>query len=147
MKKLLLVMMMTLLSACASIPDKIEKPQVSLAGISIAKLGLVEQQFVLSLRVSNPNDFAIPLNGLNVNVDLNNQPFAQGVSNEKVTLPRLGETVIKLNVTTSLNQVFKQLKTLQNGALNYKISGKVYAPLLPAGLAFERKGELSGFVE
>ncbi|QLI80451.1 LEA type 2 family protein [Chitinibacter fontanus] len=134
------------LIACNAIPNHFEKPQVSLASISLAKFGLLEQQFVLNLRVTNPNDYEIPVNGLHVNVDINNQPFAQGVSNEKVTLPRLGEKMVKMNVTTNLNQVLKQLKALQSGdmKLAYKIYGKVYAPLVPAGLAFERKGELEG---
>ncbi|QLG87123.1 LEA type 2 family protein [Chitinibacter bivalviorum] len=146
LKRLLLIILAAILAACSAIPAKFEAPQVNLAGISVAKLGVFEQQFVLSLRVSNPNDFDIPINGLTVNLDVNNQPFAQGVSNEKITLPRLGEKIVKLNVTTSLSNVWKQVQKLQKGdaALAYKVYGKVYAPLVPTGFSFERKGELNG---
>ncbi|WP_373974972.1 LEA type 2 family protein [Chitinibacter sp. SCUT-21] len=148
-KRCLALFMLLVLAGCSSIPANFEKPQVNLASISIAKLGLLEQQFVLNLRVTNPNDFDIPINGLNVNVDLNNREFAQGVSNEKVTLPRLGEKIVKLNVTTNLGNVFKQLGALQSSDLKlaYKIRGKVYAPLIPGGLPFERTGELNGLGE
>ncbi|WP_157670384.1 LEA type 2 family protein [Chitinibacter sp. GC72] len=139
--------LLLLLGGCASIPGKVEKPNITLAGISVAKLGLLEQQFVLSLRVTNPNDFDIGLNGLTVNVELNKQAFAQGVSNEKVTLPRLGEKIVKLKVSTSLTQAFKQFSSLKGGAVPYRIYGKVYAPLLPAGMPFERQGQLSGLDE
>lgn len=143
---LVLLAAAAVLIACNAIPSHFEKPQVSLANISLAKFGLLEQQFVLTLRVTNPNDYEIPVNGLHVNVDINNQPFAQGVSNEKVTLPRLGEQIVKMTVTTNLNQVLKQFKSLQSAdiKLPYRIYGKVYAPLVPAGVAFERKGELDG---
>jgi LEA14-like dessication related protein len=145
-KRLVLAGLLLLLAACSSIPSPFEKPQVSLAGISVGKISLLEQQFVLNLRVTNPNDYEIPINGLNVNLDLNQHAFAQGVTNEKITLPRLGEKMVKLNVTTNLSNVWQQLKPLQNGEvkLAYRIYGKVYAPLMPAGIPFERKGELDG---
>ncbi|WP_273431497.1 LEA type 2 family protein [Chitinibacter tainanensis] len=144
-KLLLYCCAVVLLSSCSVIPNGFEKPQVSLAGISVGKLGLVEQQFVLHLRVQNPNNYEIPLDGLQVKVALNGQHFAQGVTNEKLDLPRLGEKVVKLNVTTNLSGVFKQIQALQLGSakLKYELTGKVYAPLLPGGLSFERTGELN----
>ncbi|HEY5598379.1 MAG TPA: LEA type 2 family protein, partial [Kiloniellales bacterium] len=71
------------LAACAPI-DKAEPPEVSLADIKLLPGGLFEQKFQLELRVTNPNNFDLPLEGLSFKLALNDQPFAQGVSNESV---------------------------------------------------------------
>lgn len=148
MKKILTVATLALLSACTGIPTHFEKPQVNLAGLQIAELGLIEQKFIISLRVTNPNDISVPIDGLNLKLDVNGQPFATGVSNEKVTLPKLGETVVKINVTTNLSSILKQIKTLQKDqALAYTVSGKLFVPLVPGGISFDRQGELPGLGE
>nr|WP_314901586.1 LEA type 2 family protein [uncultured Deefgea sp.] len=146
MKKLVLIGMLALLSACTGIPSHFEKPQVNLAGLQIAELGLIEQKFIVSLRVTNPNDINVPINGLNLKLDVNGQPFATGVSNEKVTLAKLGDTMIKVNVTTNLSNIWKQVKSL-NKPLSYSLSGKLLLPLVPGGLSFDRKGELPSLGE
>lgn len=146
MKKLVLISFLALLSACTGIPSHFEKPQVNLAGLQIAELGLIEQKFIVSLRVTNPNDINVPINGLNLKLDVNGQPFATGVSNEKVTLAKLGDTMIKVNVTTNLSSIWKQMKSL-NKPLAYSLNGKLLLPLVPGGLSFDRKGELPGLGE
>lgn len=148
MKKIILLGVLALLSACTGIPSHFEKPTVNLAGLQIAELGLIEQKFIVSLRVSNPNDISLPINGLNLKLDVNGQPFATGVSNEAVTLPKLGDVVVKINVTANLASIWKQIKTLQKDKpLAYAVSGKLFLPLVPGGVSFDRKGELPGLGE
>jgi len=148
MKKILTIAILVLLSACTGIPSHFEKPQVNLAGLQVAELGLLEQKFIVSLRVTNPNDISVPIDGLNLKLDVNGQPFATGVSNEKVTLPKLGETVVKMHITTNLSSIWKQIKTLQKDKpLAYAVSGKLFVPLVPGGVSFNRKGELPGLGE
>ncbi|MEN9658520.1 MAG: hypothetical protein RL571_1985 [Pseudomonadota bacterium] len=132
------------LAACGSLPTDLEKPTVSLAGISVAEVGLLEQQFILNLRVNNPNNIDIPLNGLNINLEVNDKPFANGVSNEATTLPRLGSAVVKLRVSTSLTTFIQQFNALQASGkpIAYRIKGKLFLPLRPDGVSFERQGEV-----
>ena len=70
------VLVLSLLSACSGIVN-FEKPQVNLAGLEVLDLGLLEQKFVVSLRVTNPNDMALPIDGLKMKLDINGQPFAK----------------------------------------------------------------------
>lgn len=146
MKKLLLMGVLALLSACSGIPSHFEKPQVNLAGLQVAELGLLEQKFIVSLRVTNPNQISVPINGLNLKLDVNGQPFATGVSDEKVTLKQLSDTVIKVNVTTNLSSIWKQVKNM-NKPIAYSLNGKLLLPMVPGGLSFDRKGELPGLGE
>ncbi len=149
MKKIWLIATLLLLSACTGIPNNFEKPQVTMAGLEIAELGVIEQRFIVSLRVSNPNNFSIPIDGLAMKLDINGQPFATGVSNQAMTLPRLGEMVVKVNVTTNLFSVWKQIKTItsKNQPIAYGLTGKLSLPLIPGGIGFDRKGELPGLGE
>jgi LEA14-like dessication related protein len=133
------------LAACSSIPADFEKPTVTLAGVSVGTISLLEQQFVLNLRVANPNNIDIPLNGLNVSLDVNGKAFANGVSSEATTLPRLGSAIIKLKVSTSLSTFIQQFNALQASGkpIAYRIKGKLFLPLRPDGVSFERQGEVN----
>lgn len=144
MRRWLVVIVGLLLSACTGVGGMVEKPRVSLAGVEIEGLGLLEQQFLVSLRISNPNDIAVAINGVDFSLNLNGEHFASGMSREEVTLPRLGETVVKLKVTTRLDRLWKQLRSLQSGdkPLGYQLTGRLYAPWIPGGVSFERKDEL-----
>lgn len=87
-----------------------QAPEVSLAGIDIESLGLIEQRYLLRLRVRNPNDMDIPLTGLAFDLDLAGQPFGKGLSNQAVTIPRLGEAVVEVHLTSNLGQFLKQFR-------------------------------------
>jgi LEA14-like dessication related protein len=134
-----------LLTGCASFPSQFEKPTVSLAGLSVAEIGLLEQRFVLNLRVTNPNDVSLAINGVQLSLDVNGKHFADGVSSDAVTLPKLGSTVVKLNVTTSLSTFIQQFNALQASGkpIAYRIKGKLFLPLRPDGVSFERQGEVN----
>lgn len=144
MRRLLLCCLLGLLSACAQFGAPPLKPQVALSGVMLEELGVFEQQFLLVLRVSNPNDTDLTLNGVEFNLELNGEPFARGETREPVTLPRKGDALVKLRIKTSLAGILKQIRVLQSGEkpLGYRIIGKLYVPWLPGGIAFDRKGEL-----
>ncbi len=133
-----------LLSACAGVGSVVEKPRISLAGLDVEGMGLFEQRFAVVLRVSNPNDFSVTLDGVDFSLDLNGEHFASGMSREAVTLPRMGNATVKLRVTTRLDTLLKQARTLQSRdkPLGYQLTGKVYGAWIPGGIPFERKGEL-----
>ena len=144
MPRLFIAFLIALLAGCGSIQADFEKPTVTLAGISVGEIGLLEQQFVLSLRVANPNNLDIPVNGLQLGLEVNGKPFANGVSAEPVTLPRLGSAVVKLRVRTSLATFVQQYNALQASGkpIAYRVKGKLFIPLRPDGIAFDRQGEV-----
>ena len=72
--------LMILLAGCAGISGLSQKPEVSLAGLELAELKLFEQRFKMKLRIQNPNDVELKINGLTFDVDINGLPFAKGLS-------------------------------------------------------------------
>lgn len=135
------VLLAALLSGCTA---RLQKPEISLAGIDLVGLGLVEQHFVLKLRIRNPNDVDLPVNTLNVDVELNGRPFAKGASEKPVIVPRQGEAVLEVKTVSRLGNVLKPLREAQKDGSNrigYRVSGSV--ELEGAGnVPFERLGDV-----
>lgn len=148
MRRILMLGCALLLSACVGIGN-LDKPRVSLAGVALDDFNLFEQRFLVTLRVTNPNDTSVTIDGVDFDLSLNGEHFANGVGHDRVTLPRMGETLVTLKVTTNLNSLWKQLRTLQatNKPLAYRMTGKLHVPWVPGGIAFDRQGELPALNE
>lgn len=132
-----------LLAACAPI-DKAQPPEVGLADIKLLPGGLFEQKFQLELRVTNPNNFDLPMEGLSFKLALNDKPFAQGVSNESVTIPRLGEARIPVVASTTVLDIMQQVLALGRSAdLTYRLEGLAYLKgISRRTVPYERSGKL-----
>jgi LEA14-like dessication related protein len=121
-----ILLIMPLLGACNTVPG-VQEPYVSVENIDLGSGNLLGQQMLLTLRLTNPNDFDIPLDGLRAQMDLNGQPFAQGVSNYRTTLPRLGSVVVPLEASISMMNLVRQVMSLgQAKSFDYVLSGDVF---------------------
>ena len=144
MRRCFALLAVAFLSACAGLAGLAQKPEVSVAGLNLVQFGLFEQRFALKLRIQNPNDVELPINGLNFEIELNGQPFIKGLSDKSVTIPRFGEGVLEVMATSTLGSALKQLRELQKGGrerVDYRIVGRLNV----AGgvsLPFERRGDL-----
>lgn len=140
----LIIVLVALLAACANLAGLSQKPEVSLAGLKLTQLGLFEQRFSLQLRIQNPNDVDLPIDGLTFEVELNGQPFLKGVSDKAVRVPRFGEAVLEVTATSTLGTALKQLRELQKGGrdrVDYRIAGRFSLTGL-GSIPFERRGDL-----
>ncbi len=134
-----------LLAACAQVLEKPEPPRVSLVNLELESMTLFEQRFHLELRLQNPNPYPLPLAGMEYTVELNGEKFAEGVSNDKVTVPEYGEALVGVDVTSNLASLIEQLYRLQRGAspsLAYRLHGSVGVVDRAFKLPFEQSGEI-----
>lgn len=130
-----------LLGGCAGM--RLQPPSVTLAGIEVIEANLFEQRLAFRLRVVNPNDVEIPLEGLRFEVELNGEPFAKGASNKAVKVPRLGEAVLEVNVVTGFAGILRQIQILSRGnvdAIPYRIKGRLM--IGSYGMDFDEGGRL-----
>lgn len=144
MRRILLIVSLVVLSACAGLGGLAHPPEVSVAGLSVAQIGFFEQRFALKLRVQNPNDVELPINGLTFTIELNGQPFLTGLSDKAVTVPRFGEALIEVMATSTLGSALKQLRELQKGGrerIDYRIVGRLNLSGIGT-VPFERRGDL-----
>jgi LEA14-like dessication related protein len=121
------------LSACSSLSQR-DPLQVNLAGIQPLPGEGMELRFAVQLRIQNPNTDAIDYNGIALDLAINDQPLASGVSAQSGQIPRFGEVVISVPVTISAFSVMRQAwsaasYTSTNG-MPYSLQGKLASGLL-----------------
>lgn len=140
--KALVFLAAAVLAACAPLVTR--PPTVSLAGLGLESVGLFEQRYVLQLRVRNPNDSDIPVDGLDFEVEVNGMPFASGVSSTRTTLPRQGEALLDVTATSNLASFLRQWRGGESGGragLDYRIKGSLRVPGYGA-VPFDHRGEV-----
>jgi LEA14-like dessication related protein len=132
------------LAACASLPPNAPRLNVTLANITPAEVGLFEQQYRIDLRVQNPSDEAITIDGFAYQIEVNGKPFARGVSDEHATLPRFGQAVLSATAVSSLSGLVQQMRQLSggfSGELRYRVSGK-FGISGGGVIPFDQRGEI-----
>src|SRR5262249_211858 len=88
--------------------QRADPPKVTLVGVEPSASEGLEARMQLKLRVQNPNDTPIEYNGIYVELDVMDQSFASGVSNQSGTVPAFGEAVIAVPVTISVLSMARQ---------------------------------------
>lgn len=137
---------------CATVPSDMEPPKVSIANIAPKDFALFEQRFDVQLRIQNPNDKELGINGLRCDIELNGKEFGNGMSGERVKIPRFGSEVVNVEVITSLGSLLRQVENLGQGGnagnpdgnkFVYRLKGTAFVES-PSSfkLPFDEKGEI-----
>jgi len=137
--------MLLVLAGCASLGPYRDPPRVSLVNVIPMEMTLFEQRYRLTLRIQNPNEVALPVDGMDYTVEINDHKFADGVSNQHFRVPAYGEQVIDVVVTSTLLNVLQQVRDQQAGPrdkLSWKLSGGLGVPGHFGKLPFEYAGSL-----
>lgn len=142
-RRLLLLALPAVLAGCAALSGGLP-PKVNFAGIeSIGGEGM-ELRFNLKLRVQNPADAPLQIDGLSLNLAVRGIDFASGVSAVKTTVPRFGETVLTVPVTVPATAVLRQAWAMTGSRevrkIEFELSGRLGAGPL-GGSRFASKGE------
>lgn len=147
----LFILYLAVLTGCAGWFVKGEPPEVLLINITPLDGTPFEQRLQMDLRIRNPNDFDLQVTGMDFRLDLNGKRLARGLGNKELTVPRLSESIVSLETSTSTLDVVRQL--LGFGKVQevvYSISGVLHLkdgrlPFENSGVLME-KGELSGIL-
>lgn len=145
LQAVLLLVLSLVLCACATTSLYQDPPRVTLTSIQPKDMALLEQRYSLQLRIMNPNDVAIPVEGLSYALEINGREFAYGVSNAAVSIPPFGEALLDVEVVSNLLNIMQQVQEMQgeqHDSLHYRLSGKISLDNSPARLPFEYEGEL-----
>lgn len=134
-----------LLAACAAMPAR-DPLQVTVAGIESLPGEGFELRMLVKLRVQNPNDAPLDYDGVYVKLDVLDKTFATGVSGERGSVPRYGETVIGVPVTVSALRMIGNVLGMLDGKPIDKVHYRLEGKLDGAGFGstrFQAQGELA----
>ena len=128
-----LISLLLCLSACSSLPNR-DPLKINVVGIEPLQGEGMEVRLAVTIRVQNPNDNNLTYSGVALDLDINGQPFASGVSDQRGEIGRFSDTVVSVPVSVSafsfIRQTYgiSQMKTLNNMPyiLRGKLSGGVF---------------------
>ncbi len=135
-----------LLAGCAGLGTQLETPEITFVGIRAVEASLFEQKLEVRLRVQNPNTMALPVNGLNVDMELAGEPFATGVSAREFVVPAHGEAefdmIVTANAATALLKIAGGDRKSRE-EIGYRLKGRLSTKLgLLRSIPFEESGTL-----
>lgn len=117
------------LAGCAGMGAAWQAPEVELVGIQPRQIALERQSVVLRLRLTNPNDRALPVKGLTYRVLLEGRELAEGSSELARLIPPGGREEVELEVRSDLLALLPDLPRLllTEDALDWTVSGTALA--------------------
>ena len=124
------VLALLFVCACGGGAERPPRVDVSISDLRLAEAGMLEQTYAITLRVQNPHNFEIVADGLSFLVETNGKPFARGVSNESVVIPRLGEAMVQVEAVSDTSRAVEQVMDFQNFALDgfrYRLVGRFFS--------------------
>lgn len=124
----LLAALAALLTACTSMKD-LAAPTVELVGVQVLSSDMFAQRFKVRAKVHNPNEIELPVRGLDYQIFMMGDSFAEGVSSDSFILPARGDAEFDMVVTTNFVSSFGRLLSRVSGGklkdVEYEITGKV----------------------
>ena len=119
-----------------------EPIQVNLVGFDPLPSEGMEIRLAVKLRVQNPNDIALEFDGVSLALDVRGTAFATGVSAERGSVPRFGETVVTVPVSVSVLATVRQFigmagakeKQAADYALRGRLSNETFTAKAPAAV-------------
>lgn len=130
------------LAGCASLPTNLKTPEVSFVSLRAVEASVFEQKLEVRMKVHNPNSIALPVNGLDVDMELAGEPFAHGVSAREFVVPANGEAEFDMNVTANaVNALLKIAGGKNTDEIAYRLKGKLSTKIgLLRTIPFEETG-------
>lgn len=145
-----LAILAVLVSGCASLFWMGEKPRIDIVNLTPKEMRLLEQTFLMELRIQNPTDADLEVNGLSFELEINGQPFARGVSNQGVKVERLSTKLVQVEAYTGLTDILRQLSEARKGSyasgFTYRLKGSVHTGAPSFRLPFDETGDRKSVV-
>ncbi|HMA89668.1 MAG TPA: LEA type 2 family protein [Burkholderiales bacterium] len=135
-----ILLLLLVLAGCVTAPP----PDVFVIDLEPLEGGGLEQRVKVDLRIQNPSTQPISAAGMSLRLIINGQPLARGVSNERFTVPPLGEATTSIVTSTTLIDLLRQAyRAQERTSLEYRLEGKLYLDSPPGrSLSFETEGRL-----
>jgi hypothetical protein len=105
----------------------------------------LEMRLAVRLRLQNPGETEVVWDGVSLDLDLDGNVLARGVSAQTGRLPRFGETVLTVPVSISGLAVLREVMAMARGGertrITFGVRGRLGGGVL-GGRSFSGRGEL-----
>jgi len=130
-------------AACASLVPRFDAPQVNIEAVRVLRVVDSRAEIAVKLRVVNPNDMELAINGLEYEVTLDGRAAANGRTTRVEPLPPNGQGTVEITGRVDIGAVATAMMAVSSQLpVKYTLSGKVTLQSGPP-LPFSRKGEIA----
>lgn len=146
LRQLGLVAMCLLLVACAGMEPQRDPVRVSVSGIQVLESTLLEQLYLVTLRIQNHEPQAITINGGSFDLEINGRDFGSGVTDQKVTVPGYSDAKVDVRMVSTVFGVVRLIQGMRertDQTLEWEISGRLSLEGSLTGLSFSEAGDVS----
>ncbi len=120
-----------------------QTPTLAIVNIQLGHSDLWQQHLLVRMSVHNPNDRALPVQGLSYTLDVNGEEAAHGESAANFLVPARGDAEFDMNVTANAAAALLRVLTHNGAPVQYWIRGKVdLSSGLLRSVPFDQKVEL-----
>jgi LEA14-like dessication related protein len=133
-----------LLLCAAGCAPKFERPNLAVTGVEMRGGNLLQQNFLVKFQVQNPNQRALPVNGLHAELSVAGERIASGVSNQSFVVPPLGQREFDMTITANMALALLKLANRSGDSIDYQVTGAADLDLpFMHDLPFHQTGSLS----
>lgn len=124
------------MSGCATMNLDYEEPSVELVSFKALPANGFEQSFEIGLKLTNPNNFELPFNGISYQLNVAGETLAHGVASNIPTAEAYGESRFMVPISTSLLGGIKVIRALMDSKgkdISYQLKAKldIAIPFVP----------------
>jgi len=145
--RLIILAAVALTTGCSLLQDDIRPPTITLVSITPDSGSITELGFRCRLKLDNPNDIALPIEGGELQLTLAERAAARGRLVDDVTVPAHGsaavDTVVVIDVMSAVS-IIAGLIDRPDGMLQYEVEGYIDVGVSRLGrIRFDDSGEFS----
>jgi LEA14-like dessication related protein len=99
--------------------------------VKLASLSLFEQRFVTTLRIQNPSNAELGLEGISIEIEFYGNTFGRGVRPGARVIPAYGQDTVGVETISTTSGIVRHLRALArtgDGTLNYRLTGRLQPP-------------------
>ena len=141
-----LTLLLLFLTACAGVGPYRDPIRVTVSGIQVLESTLLEQLYLVTLRIQNHNQEPISIRGGSFDLEINGKDFGSGVTDQAVTVPGYSDAKVEVRMVSTVFGMLRLIQSMRERAdrsMQYEISGRLSAEGVLGGLPFREGGEIS----
>jgi LEA14-like dessication related protein len=141
-----LTLFLLFLTACAGVGSYRDPIRVTVSGIQVLESTLLEQLYLVTLRIQNHNEEPISIRGGSFDLEINGKDFGSGVTDQAVTVPGYSDAKVEVRMVSTVFGMLRLIQSMReptDRSMQYEISGRLSAEGVLGGLPFRERGEIS----
>lgn len=115
-----------MVTGCSLFMHSLEKPTATVRGVEVTAAGFAGVSGELSLDVMNPNNFGVPLSGIDWQLSIGGTRAVTGTVQLSQTIPARGVAPVTTSLSIATGDAIAVGGVLASGARNYQINVRLH---------------------